>query len=86
MIQMRVLQIINNHFTYGNHEIVQNWMNHFNDMINSGTTSFFELAVRSIQYTNSKIDEMHRLADNDSVRISDQGNSTDAPAVVESTP
>ena len=72
-------QIINNHFTYGNHVIVEGWMDHFKEMTASGTTSFFDLAVLSIQYTNTKVHEM--LGSDES-----EGDISDVPDNVESAP
>ena len=79
VIQMRVLQIINNHFTYGNHVVVEGWMDHFKEMTASGTTSFFDLAVLSIQYTNTKVHEM--LVSDES-----EGDISDVPDNVKSVP
>lgn len=58
VIQMRVLQIINYHFPVGNGQLHDSWRDHCDDMINSGKTGFFELAMGSIHHANRELDAL----------------------------
>ena len=86
VIQMRVLQLIRYHFVYGNSFIVEQWIGHFNGLVNTGETDFFALAVSSFQYTNQQLEELVGVSNSNNESATSDGNDMDLPTIVESSP
>ena len=81
VIEMRVLQLINSHFTHGHSAIHDQWRLRYTELVNSGNTDFFSLTVRSFRYVDAIIDSVISASD-----FTEENVDANVPAIVGSSP